>query len=251
MAWQPTIYERQNYASTWNSIYSFVEYGLLHQRQQGNNSYASATLAAISEARVNSRSPVARIGFKLTGIKNLSCYSNDDFEELLNKAAYIVDCFKNNSVKNDKLSDAIFRLIYVYILPFIPIFPSDEAVISQIIYNMDSPLQRSSYESSAATAIQTSRELKESEENNRNRMMLQIMECSSEVSNNQILNYFLVAESGKNNKRFSYGIFLGSRSLQEIIFVTIGKNFEASKNVKNLGKKLLRKMQLKLRSRSK
>ena len=100
-----------------------------------------------------------------------------------------------------------------------------------------------SWRQSAVTAVLTTRELEELEEN-RKRMLLRMMECSSEVSNNQVANYFLCAESNNNNNRFSNDISFGSRSLREIVCVTSGRNFEASEQIKNVGQKLLSKFLL-------
>ena len=243
MVWLPTVYERQGYVGTWNSIHTFVECGLLHNRQQGKNCDTSASMMETSEASADYRSSVVSEGLKLTGIKNYSCFSIDDFEELLDRAANVLNCFKNNSLKDDKLCDAIFGLLYVYILPFIPILPSDKVVISQVANYIGSLLLSPSCEDNNATAVQICRELAKSEQN-RQRMLLRMLECSNKVLNNQVTNYFLFAENDESNNRFSFNISFGSRSLREIIIVTVRRNYEASEQIKNLGKKLLSKIQL-------
>ena len=96
LVWLPAIYGRHDYPGTWNSVHMFIECGLLHQRQQGNNRYTSASEAETPEASADSCSPIVSKGFKLIGIKNFSCFSIDDLEELLDKAANIVICLKNN-----------------------------------------------------------------------------------------------------------------------------------------------------------
>ena len=236
MVWLPTIYEKQGYERFWNSIHAFVDCGLLHDRQHVNNcdSTASATEKAVEQLEESDKNSTIAIseGLKLNGIKNFFCFSINDFEELLEKAANTVDCFKKNSLKDDTLYDAIFGLLYAYILPFIKLLPSDNLVISQIINHLNLLLLRPIHYD------QSNEEMDESREN-RKQMLLQMKKCSYEVLNNQKTNYFFfVASNESSNDRFSFNISLSSRSLREIVLTTISRNVTIFEQIETLSKNL-------------
>ncbi len=69
-------------------------------------------------------------------IKGTSIVSFDDFDQLLESASHIVRSFKSDSLKGNALYDAIFGLLYVYVLPAIPVCASDKALLLKLVDKM-------------------------------------------------------------------------------------------------------------------
>ena len=233
MVWLPAIYRNQDDTMVWNSIHSYVESGLLLERVQSESKPSGSE--GVTKEGVDC-SLMAKQGIKLTGIKDYFTFSGSDFDDLLDKAANIVSSFKNNLLKGDDLCDVIFGLLYAYILPIIPILPLERMTISLIINNISSLLLVLP-EYSEAAITQNRQDVTESEEN-RKEMLLSIIEYSCKVEKNSFSNIFLFAESDDGNNRFSFDISLRSRSVQEIVMVTLKRNRMAQEKSKELGMKL-------------
>ncbi len=195
-------------------LHPFNESGLLIEPDNGSVMQETQTEHRDNQANVTASHTKT---WTQMHVDSKSAMENDDFDELIGRAAEIVCRFKDGLLTGKNLCDAIFGWLYAFLLPVIQVQASDQPVLKKTIDSMRESLsQLTSCSSKAAKQLHDANgSCKNKIHTMKNMFMWSHVVCQ----HSDTFEYFLFVECDSENSNFSFGIPLACRSYKEITMV--------------------------------